>query len=114
MRYPNLRYGNPLEFNYYTQGIPIKEIAKRLRRSERCILNWQRGTHKIPFWVPELLRLWNKEHCERMRQMGMFAPRPRLGQVHPTGEILEFKKQLNASACETTATGEASRLQQIS
>lgn len=34
MRYHNLRYGNPHEFAYYVQGMPIKDVARRLRRSE--------------------------------------------------------------------------------
>jgi hypothetical protein len=113
MRYPNLRYGNPQEFDYYTQGRSIKEIAKQLRRSERCILNWKRGTHKIPFWVPEIMRLWHQEHCERMRQMNMHAPKPRLGQVYPTGEIFEFKRPPETTACEATANEEAFQSQQL-
>lgn len=41
MRYPNLRYGNPEEMRFYTQGLTSKEIAKHLRRSERSVNGWQ-------------------------------------------------------------------------
>jgi hypothetical protein len=70
MRYPNLRYGNPNELAYHARGIPIAELAKRLRRSERSVINWLSGTHKMPYWVPELIRLQNMEQAEIRRQMG--------------------------------------------
>ena len=44
MRYPNTRYGNPTEFQYFAQGQSPKDIAKRLRRSE--ILRLQRTVSK--------------------------------------------------------------------
>jgi hypothetical protein len=38
MRYPNLRYGNPLEFNYYTQGnLKAFSIYYDSRRSKQCL-----------------------------------------------------------------------------
>jgi hypothetical protein len=37
MRYPNLRYGNPTEFEDYCMGRPHAEIARVLRRDERTI-----------------------------------------------------------------------------
>ena len=57
MRYPNLRYGNPNELAYYIQFNTIKDIAKRLRRSERTLHNWLTYREKMPWWVPEILRL---------------------------------------------------------
>jgi hypothetical protein len=59
MRYPNLRYGNPAEFAYYvrTGGDDIAAVARTLRRDERTIKDWLSGRQRIPFWVPELLRL---------------------------------------------------------
>lgn len=73
MRYPNLRYGNPNEFAYYVQGVPVKDVARRLRRSERSVKNWLDGKEKVPWWIPELLRLQRLEHAHIMRQMNMTA-----------------------------------------
>lgn len=69
MKYPNLRYGNPAEFAYYTTGHSTQEIAKRLRRSERSVTDWLSGKRKMPWWIPELLRLQHMEAAERRRQM---------------------------------------------
>lgn len=70
MRYPNQRYGNPAEFEYYTQGMSNKTIAKLLKRDQKTIFNYRNGVKKIPWWVPELLRLWHKENMDIARQMG--------------------------------------------
>ncbi len=32
MRYPNLRYGNPTELRHYAQSVPVKDLARQLRR----------------------------------------------------------------------------------
>jgi hypothetical protein len=73
MRYPNLRYAHPNELHFHASGIPIKELAKRLRRSEKSVTAWLNGDRKMPYWVPELIRLQRMEHLERMRQMGMMS-----------------------------------------
>lgn len=88
MRYPNLRYGNPNEFAYYVQGLPVKDVAKRLRRSERSIRNWLTGKEKMPWWIPELLRLQRMERNEQLRQMNMSPVRHRLGFVD--ADVIEF------------------------
>lgn len=99
MKYPNLRYGNPVEFRHYAQGIPVKILAKRLRRSERSIKEWLAGTRKIPYWVPEIIRLWNIERDEMMRQMNLPGMRTALGVVTEKGVLYELRpakeKQLN-------------------
>lgn len=77
MQYPNLRYGNPVEFKAYVLGVPIKDVARRLRRSEKTIKNYIDGSEKIPWWIPELMRLQAMERMERMRQMNMI-PKLRL------------------------------------
>lgn len=69
MKYPHQRYGNPNEFAYYAVGISDKDMAKRLRRSEKSIKEWLSGKRKMPWWIPELLRLQRMEYAERMRQM---------------------------------------------
>lgn len=79
MRYPNTRYGNPTELQYYTQGLSAKEIARQLKRSEKTVVHWLNGSRKIPFWVPELLRLRRMELDLRMRQMGFSRQKLKLG-----------------------------------
>lgn len=73
MRYPNTRYGNPNEMLIYTRGLSVKDIAKMLKRSEKTVHSWLQGTNKVPFWVPELLRLRHEAHIERLRRMGMMS-----------------------------------------
>jgi hypothetical protein len=79
MKYPNLRYGNPNEFAYYVQGIPLEIIARRLRRSERSIKDWLSGVSKLPWWIPELLRLQFMELNDQRRQMSLVAVRRKSG-----------------------------------
>lgn len=81
MRYPNLRYGNPTEFAHYAMGVPLPVLAKRLRRDERTVRDWLSGRTRVPWWVPELLRLKHMESDLRHRQMGMGAMPTRLGVV---------------------------------
>lgn len=81
MRYPNLRYGNPTEMAYYTMGRPIKDVARSLRRDERTVRDWLNGKTRVPWWVPEILRLRQMEAQARHYQMGMGKLAPRLGIV---------------------------------
>lgn len=93
MRYPNLRYGNPEEFRYYVEFLPPDEdrlqlLSRRLRRDERTIRDWLSGRSKVPWWVPEIMRLQKMEHAERMRQMNMTPIVRNFGIVR--GEVIEF------------------------
>lgn len=90
MKYPNTRYGNPAEFQYYAQNVPLKVMAKQLRRSEKSVKCWLSGERKIPWWIPELLRLQHKEQQDRLREMGFRNVRTKLGLV--MGNVIEFKK----------------------
>jgi hypothetical protein len=67
MRYPNRRYGNPAEFQYYLmcQGDDYAAMARILRRDERTVRDWASGRRKMPWWVPELLRL-KRDEAQRM------------------------------------------------
>lgn len=91
MRYPNLRYGNPAEFAYYCMDRPIADVAKSLRRDERTVRDWLTGRTKLPWWVPEIMRLKRDEMLERQRQMfGAIADRKeytRLGVVQPDSVV---------------------------
>ena len=81
MRYPNLRYGNPTELRYYAMGRSTADLARSLRRDERTVRDWLNERAKIPWWVPEILRLKRMEADLRHRQMGMGALAPSLGIV---------------------------------
>ena len=81
MRYPNLRYGNPTEMAYYAMGTPLPILARRLRRDERTVRDWLNARTRVPWWVPEILRLQRVEADLRHRQMGFGALAPTLGIV---------------------------------
>jgi hypothetical protein len=93
MRFPNLRYGNPTEFAYYAMGRSLAELARALRRDERTIRDWLSGRARVPWWVPEILRLKRLESEMRYRQMfWKLEPdeRPqftKLGLVAPDGSL---------------------------
>lgn len=88
MRYQNTRYGCPGELEHYAKGRTIKQLAKHLKRSERTIKDWLEQKKRIPFWVPELLRLQHNEHLDRLRQMNLFPIRTQLGII--SGDIIKF------------------------
>ena len=69
VRYPNSRYGNPAEFAYYATDIPLADLARRLRRDERTVRDWLTGRTRVPWWVPEIMRLKQLEADLRHRQM---------------------------------------------
>lgn len=69
MRFPNLRYGNPTEFAFYCMGRSNADVAKTLRRDERTVRDWLTGRAKVPWWVPEIMRLKRMEMVDRQRQM---------------------------------------------
>jgi hypothetical protein len=93
MRYPNSRYGNPEELKYYSQGMSIRELARQLKRSEKSVKQWLSFEKKVPYWVPELLRLRHMEADLRMRQMGFGDQRLRLGIVK--GTVIDFPQPKN-------------------
>ena len=70
MRYPNLRYGNPAELDYFAMTIPLPELARMLRRDERTVRDWISGKTRVPWWVPEYMRLWHFEKRIQAQQMG--------------------------------------------
>ncbi|KQQ97415.1 hypothetical protein ASF77_05580 [Massilia sp. Leaf139] len=62
-------------------GVPLPILARRLRRDERTVRDWINARTRVPWWVPEILRLQQIEADVRQRQMGMGALAPRLGIV---------------------------------
>jgi hypothetical protein len=92
VRYPNLRYGNPTELAFYAVGVPLADLARRLRRDERTVRDWINGRTRVPWWVPELLRLKRLEADLRHRQMFWAIPdaKPttKLGVVTESGAVV--------------------------
>jgi len=79
MKSPNRRYGNPDEFAYYVVGVPIKTIARELMRDGRTVRDWLSRRRKIPYWVPELLRLRDDARAAMVYAMTAAAyQRPRI------------------------------------
>src|SRR5450830_301812 len=89
MRYPSSRYGNPVEFQYYAQGQPASEIAKRLKRDKRTVQRWLNGKQKMPWWIPEILRLQRLEYDLWMHQTGLGRMRTKLGIA--SADVIAFK-----------------------
>ncbi|MES2264930.1 MAG: hypothetical protein V4724_41060 [Pseudomonadota bacterium] len=93
MRYPNLRYGNPAELRYYitSHGGDVKHVARMLRRDERTVRDWMNGKRRVPWWVPEIMRLKRQEADDRHRQMfGHGLPPPLAVVTH--GAQLELRR----------------------
>lgn len=82
MRYPNRRYGNPTAMAHYALWYgDTPTLAKALKRSERSVKDWLSGTAKVPWWVPEIMRLQKMEHDAMVYQMTGRQVSARLGVV---------------------------------
>jgi len=89
MKYPNLRYGSPDELRYYATGIPLADLARQLRRDERTVRDWLNSRRRVPFWVPELLRLRNEERTSQLRRMGISRGLHRIGLTN--GKVITLR-----------------------
>jgi hypothetical protein len=58
----------------YAMGRTHAELARMLRRDERTIRDWLSGRAKVPWWVPEIMRLKRVEADLGHRQMFCGAP----------------------------------------
>ena len=67
----------------------IPELAKALKRSERSVKDWLSGAAKVPWWVPEIMRLQKLEHDAMVRQMTGRQVAARLGVASTTGTIID-------------------------
>ena len=82
MRYPNLRYGNPTAMQHYAIWYgDTPTLAKALRRDERTVRDWLSARARVPWWVPEIMRLQKMEHDAMVRQMTGRQVASRLGVV---------------------------------
>lgn len=61
------RWANPSEFDYWAKVYSTRELARRLRRTQRTIRDWLSGKRPIPAWAIEVLRLHELE-AEAYRQ----------------------------------------------
>lgn len=90
MRYPNRRYGNPTEMAHYALWYgSTAELAKSLKRSERTVRDWLSGAARVPWWVPEIMRLQQMEHADMVRQITGRTMRARWGMVAPAGQLID-------------------------
>ncbi|MEC5409253.1 hypothetical protein VOM14_27240 [Paraburkholderia sp. MPAMCS5] len=96
---------------YYMQGQPIEHIARELRRTERTVRDWLSGRERVPWWVPELLRLRDMEHNLRLQQMGVGRLAPRLHAVD--GKVRELRLINEQPAPEPTPQLELLRPQSV-
>jgi hypothetical protein len=83
MRYPNRRYGDPTAMAHYALWYGgTASLAKSLKRSERTVRDWLSGAAKVPWWVPEIMRLQKMEHDRMVYQMTGRQVAARLGMVN--------------------------------
>ncbi len=109
MRYPNLRYGNPETLRFYAQHVPIKELARRLKRSERSVNDWLAGKRKMPWWIPELLRLQHMETQQQLYRMGITTIRKQLGIVSSGVTQFPATKQSVVNNCHPSSVDAANK-----
>lgn len=69
MRYPNKRYAPVSHLQHEALGWTNEKLAEHLRRDERTIRDWLSGRQKVPWWVPEILRLERYEKHHQLRRM---------------------------------------------
>lgn len=94
MRYPNRRYGNPTAMAHYALWYgSIPELAKALKRSERSVTDWLSGKSKVPWWVPEIMRLQKMEHDAMVFRMTGIKVAASLGIVRPDAAIVAHVRQ---------------------
>ena len=66
---------------FYSQGRSIQELSKILKRDEKTIKGWLDYKNKMPWWVPEILRLYQMEQADIRRQIFQSKQYAKLGIV---------------------------------
>lgn len=66
------------EFEYYTRGVPIPDVARQLHVTPATIRAWLARKRLIPWWTVELLRLRQMEFMDYMRRFEIRNPRLRV------------------------------------
>lgn len=111
MKYPNRRYGNPTAMAHYALWYgSTAELAKALKRSERSVTDWLSGKTRVPWWVPEIMRLQKMEHDQMVYQMTGRRVAARLGLATASATIVDAGSRfmpptpLPAAPAQPTAT----------
>ena len=95
MQYPNRRYGNPAAMRHYAMWYgSTKELARALKRSEKSVRDWLSGRARVPWWVPEIMRLQQMEHNDTARQITGRQVGARLGLVAASGSVIDAGPRL--------------------
>ena len=90
MKSLNRRYGNPAAMRHYAIYYgDVPTLARALRRSERSVRDWLSGASRVPWWVPELMRLQQMEHADTVRQITGRHIGARLGIVGAGGTVVD-------------------------
>ncbi len=98
MRYPNKRYGNPTAMQHYAMWYgDIPSLAKALKRSERTVRDWLSGAARVPWWVPEIMRLQQMEHNAMVYRMTGRQVATRLG-VATLGAVVDAGQRFRPDA----------------
>jgi hypothetical protein len=69
----------------------VAGVARMLRRDERTIRDWLSGRKRVPFWVPELMRLRRFEADVSARRNGYRLEMPLAVVTHAAQ--LEIRRQ---------------------
>ena len=105
MRYPNKRYGNPTAMAYYAMWYGnVENLAKALKRSERTVRDWLSGAAKVPWWVPEIMRLQKLEHDNTVRQITGRQIGARLGVVE-AGAVIDAGLRFRPAPLDVAPAG---------
>lgn len=89
MKYPNRRYGNPTAMAHYAMWYgDVPSLARYLKRDVRTVRDWLSGAQRVPWWVPEIMRLQQMEHNQMVYQMTGRQAAARLGVVHD-GQVID-------------------------
>ncbi|MFJ1251897.1 hypothetical protein [Cupriavidus sp. CuC1] len=83
-------YANLAELEYYTRGLPLDALARKLRCTPDTARAWLTGARPAPWWTVPVVRLNHLESVELARQMGYAKALPRLGLVR--GQVIELHR----------------------
>jgi hypothetical protein len=104
MQYQNRRYGNPATMEHFAMWYgSTAALAKALRRSERSVNDWLTGRARVPWWVPEIMRLQKMEHDAMVYQMTGRQVAARLG-VATTGAVIDAGARFRPDALPIALT----------
>jgi hypothetical protein len=68
-------------------GRTASDLGRILRRDEKTVKGWLTGKTRVPWWVPELLRLRHMEAQQRHMHMFSEYMAPKLAVVTHTAQL---------------------------